>query len=441
MDIFSNREISLFIWSSIGLIWAFSIKDVRHGIWNVLLISISKPFLTIYAFMLSYIALMLFGLHSLEIWDFGQTKTTVFWTLTVALISLYRANSIKNYPEFFKNSVKDSVGLVIFLEFLVSFYTFGLVAELFIVPILTLIGLLSAVAEFNEKHQSVHKFLNGVMSLIGISFLVNALYRIFIDISEFAHTSTLVDFYTPPLLSVSFLTFLYGLHVFMTYETALLRLSTKKIDKSLTKYAKRKAVLAFRLNLKLLERWASMVAIVGLSDREEVDKSISDLKELSAYEKNPKGIPIEEGWCPYTAKDYLAEYGLTTGYYKTVCEPEWFATSTTLNLGEEILSNYMFYEVTGDRYVAKKLVLKINVHQPDRFDEDIETFIEISEALLYCSLGGEFVSDLREVMAKESAAEGTVNDKKVSLRKEEWGAANSGQFSWTLTISKVMRGH
>jgi hypothetical protein len=378
---------------------------------------------------------MLFGLHSLGIWDFGQAKITIYWLMTVALISLYRANSIKDDPEFFRNSLKDSVSLVIFLEFLVSFYTFGLIAELFIVPVLTLIGLLSAVAEIEERHQSVHKFLTGVMSLIGISFLVNAIYRISIDISEFANTSTLVDFYTPPLLSISFLPFLYGLHVFMTYETALLRLSTKKIDGSLAKYAKRRAILAFRLNLELLERWTSAVAIVGMSDKAEVDQSILDLKELAAYEKNPKVIPIEEGWSPYAAKDYLADYGLTTGYYKTNCEPEWFAMSRSVSLGDEILANYLYYEVTGDRYVANKLLLKINVHQPDRFDEDIETFIEISEALLYYSLGGEFVSDLREVMAKESAAEGIVNDKKVSLRKEKWGVTNSGQFSWTLIIS------
>lgn len=90
MEIFNNREIALAIWLFVGMIIASSRKSIRkafHGVWKAFF---RRPILISLGLMVSYIALVVFGLHETGLWNLGLLKNTVLWSISVAAVSLFR---------------------------------------------------------------------------------------------------------------------------------------------------------------------------------------------------------------------------------------------------------------------------------------------------------------------------------------------------------------
>lgn len=356
MDVFNNREIAILIWAILFLGWCLSQEKIRSSLKTVIKAALSKLLLKVYGAMLLYISTMIYWLHEIDIWELDQTKNTIIWIFSVALISLFRSHTLMEDPHYFRKAVKDNLNLVIVLEFVLTFYTFNLIGELVLVPVSAIIGGMKALTEGKAEYKIVDRFLNSIFITFGVFIIGYTAYNLALGFTEFATKDTLANFYTPPLLSLLYLPFVYALSVYSTYERVFVRIKFKCSEDDILKYAKWKSILAFHCRARLLDRWANTTFFSQLTSKEEVRKSIKDIKALVAYEKNPKIIPIEEGWSPYEAKAFLSEHGLTTGYYKSIGDPEWFATSNDLGVDEDILPNYINYSISGDRYAARPAI-------------------------------------------------------------------------------------
>ena len=112
MDIFNNREIALAIWLLVAVVFAASPKSVRaafQGLWQAFC---RKKILMPLGMMAVYIALVVFGLHKIGLWDWGQLKNTILWSISVAAISLFRIPQIAEYKRYFRNEIKDNFKLI-----------------------------------------------------------------------------------------------------------------------------------------------------------------------------------------------------------------------------------------------------------------------------------------------------------------------------------------
>lgn len=435
MDVFNNREIAILIWAILFLGWCLSQDKIRSSLKTVIKAAFSRLLLKVYGAMLLYIFAMIYCLHEMAIWEHGQTKNTVIWIFSVALISLFRSNSIMEDPHYFRTAIKDNLNLIIVLEFILTFYTFNLFGELILVPVGAIFGGMKALTEGKAEHEIVDRFLSRIFIAFGIFIIGNAVYNLAQGFTEFATTETLADFYTPPLLSLLYLPFVYVLSLYSTYERVFIRIKFKCSEDDILKYVKWKSMLAFHFRVRLLDRWANATFFPQLTSKGEVRKSIKDIKALVAYEKNPKIIPVEEGWSPYEAKEFLSEHGLTTGYYKSIGDPEWFATSNDLDVGENVLPNYINYNISGDRYAARSLKLKINMHNPEHGNEAVDHFVELAGILLDKALGAEISDDLKSVIQLGQDATGTFENKTISVSRENWPNHANGGFDLSFAIS------
>lgn len=434
MDIFNNREIALLIWAGLALGWGLSKMEIRNGLRDVFVAGTAKPLLKIYTVMFSYIFGMIYLLYEIGLWDFEQTKTTLIWTFSAALISLFRHDEIQEDSEYFKKALRDNLNLVIVIEFIVTFYSFPIIAELVLVPISAFLGAVYAYSGFHERYKPVEKLMEKVFFIFGLFMIVYAGHNIILHLSEFATVETLTDFYTPPVLSILFLPFVYALSVYSAYQRAFIRIRSNALAPDVLHYAKWRSILAFNFRVKLMERWSDTTFLNQLDSKSSVDKTIWDIKELDAYEKNPKVIPIEEGWSPYEAKDFLSEYGLPTGYYKNVGDDEWFVSSTSLDIGDEIIPNYITYYVSGDRYVAKNLKLKLYIHNP-QCEKSVPMFIELAEMLLNKALGVEASTNLEEILDNNENVETTFSGKAISISRNDWPNSNTGQYDLSFSLA------
>jgi multisubunit Na+/H+ antiporter MnhB subunit len=273
-QLFNNREIAVLVWAIIFLSWAFTKEEVRKSVRQVLLAFCHRAILTIFGLMTGYVYLMVDFLSDAGLWDLDQFKNTIKWFIFVASIELFKANTIHEEKGYFRKSIKGHFKLLALLEFVIAFQTFNLITEFIVVPLSTLAVLLLAFSESKEEYKSVENLMSWVLFIIGFFMIWFSLYFIFSNFGEFAETKTFMNFFTPIMLSVLLLPFIFVLSVYMLYERILVRVNIYTEDRFYRFYAKLKGLKHFKRNHKDLNDWLLFSCRSDFKTRKTIDDSI-----------------------------------------------------------------------------------------------------------------------------------------------------------------------
>jgi len=252
---FNNREIALFIYLLIFIIWSITKKQIRESIFKIFKSLTDKLILLSILALLIYVDLIIFGLYYLKFWDFTLLKDTIYWTFGVGFIMMMNTNKAIQEEHYFKNILKDNFKLVLILEFILGLYVFGFITELILAPIVILFSILLAISETSKEYYQVRNFLQILFGIIGIGYLIFSFYKIYQDFSEFASYGTLKSFLFPILMMILFLPFIYLYTLFIQYESLFVRLGfSLKDDKVLRRYAKKRILIAVNISLLKLKK-------------------------------------------------------------------------------------------------------------------------------------------------------------------------------------------
>lgn len=425
----NDREIALLILLGVAVIACFVHPGIRPGLIGVLKAFGRRQILIVIGLLYMFLGLTVWLLHAACLWDWDQLKTTLVWSVVVCIASLMQLNKVEDQPHFFRDWIKDSLKVVAIVEFVVTFYAFPLWAELILQPLLLLIVGTLAVGKSDPKNEPAVKLLNGILSMFGLGLVVYAASMIAANIGSFLTLTTLRDFYTPIVLSIMFVPFIFVLHVYSTYESSFLALRWAIKDEKLRRYAKLKAISSFGPFVALLRRWQTNLGAHRPNDREDIRRAIREVKDNRRRERQPVPVPPERGWSPHIAKDFLAEFGLVTKHYHRLYDG-WYASSPMLELGKGIMPNNLAYYVEGDELVATRLKLKLNINDIAGAKEAEERFVLASNGLL------EKATAYRPL--QNAAPMETVFGKhRITVKRDEWSGGIKGGYDLMLTIEMV----
>lgn len=279
---FSNREIAIAFWVSIGLIWGLSQSKLRKSLVQLIKAFFAWKLTLSYLAMILYIVLMIFPLKAIGAWEMGHIKLTLLWGVCVGFVMLFEFSKADN-ADFFRNAIKSNLKGLVIIEFLVNFYVLNLLAELLLAPVFFLLGGMLAVSESDAKYASVNKFLNRVLAFIGLSFTAYAIYMVIVDFEHFATLETLSSFYLPILFTVMFLPFVYLVALFSGYEAFFTRLHFFVSDQSVLRYAQMRTLLVFKLNLWKLNKWSQyIISSWRFKSKKEVDEAVISFKNTAS---------------------------------------------------------------------------------------------------------------------------------------------------------------
>jgi hypothetical protein len=225
MDVFNNREIATAIWAIVIVTLVARNPKVRESFRGVFKAFCQRLILIPLGMMAVYISLLVYGLHAAGLWDMGQLKNTIIWSVSVAAVSLFRIGHIAEDQSYSKKAIKDNLQIVVVIEFFIGFYTFDPWAELLIVPFSAMIAGMLVVAQSDPKYQTAEKLLNGLLTIFGGALIAYAFYNLVTDFSSFAKMETLADFTLPPVLALLFLPFVYIMSLYVNDENAFLKLN------------------------------------------------------------------------------------------------------------------------------------------------------------------------------------------------------------------------
>ncbi len=237
--------------------------------------------------MTMYVVTMIYGLARLGLWDFSLLKGSLIWFFSVAVFSLVQVNKFSESPHKLKGLVADSFKLVVVIEYLVGAYTFHIAVELVLLPLIVLLSALLAFAETKPKYESVQRFLNAVLAIVGAAILGSVMYLLVKDFEQVANRQAASDFVLPVILSALYTPFIAFMAVYSTYQTVLIRLRYSITKRHVEFYARLVAMLIFNVRIELLKRWSSNVAKCRLQTVREVNQSIRQFFQMLAREKSP----------------------------------------------------------------------------------------------------------------------------------------------------------
>lgn len=426
----STREIALLIWLCIAASFCLIHPTVRPSTLRLVKASSQRQIVVVITLLYVYLGFVVWGLSLAALWDWGQLKNTFIWSIAVGIASLFRINEIEDEPHFFRKWILGHLKVIAAVEFIITFYTFPLLVELILFPLLFIVASAITIGEDQEKYRPAVSFLNGVLALFGLMLISYAVYMIVIDFQNFASVRTIKDFYTPIALSFAFVPFIFVLYVYSSYRRVFGVLGISIKDDRLRRYAKFRSALAFGLNVESLRRWQRNIGIHKPSNRDDVRKAIREVKNGRHRERKPNPVPAEQGWNPHVAKDFLVEHGLRVREYGRVFD-EWFASSVPLKVEGKWAANILTYYVSGNELVAEQLALDLAISNPEISDESDQKFWEIANALTQKAVG----KTIQLPAGDDSIiVEGCY---RIAIEKTIWPNGLPGRFERKITITPV----
>lgn len=440
MDILNNREIAVALWILVVSVYVFSsskMAAVRNAFKGVLAALFVRKIMLVLCLMVAYMAIIIYWLSALELWNFEQLKNTVFWCISVGFMSLFKLEEIKKDKLFFRHSVLVNLKLLAIIQFVVGVYTFSLCVEVLLFPVLALLWAMLAIAETDEKYHQVKIILEYCLTSFGVVLIFYTLYMLITNFGEFGKEKTAYDFFIPPLLTIFYLPFIFFMLVYSTYEQVFVRLRLSIKSRFHRYVAVLFAFILFNVRFSLLERWSFQAAKKNIDSYSDLIATFKYILKARHSEKSPKEVPQKQGWSPYKAKEFLVNEGLSTGFYNRSFEEEWFASSPMKEFSDGIIPDNITYYVEGSEDVAKILKLKVNVNDASRTDKACEKLEAVAEALSMSSLSLPLSEEMKSAILGCNSHSERVEDKTITLIVEHWPNHKFNGFSLKLLISII----
>jgi len=273
-EIFSNREISIIIWLTIFLLFAFAKKGVLKSFEHLISTLFQQRIIDTILLMIIYIELLILGLALVGFWKLSLLKDTILWTAFVGFFLLMKTNKINSENGYLNSILKDSLKGIVIIEFITNFYNFSLVVELILIPIMTFIGISQVFTQDKPEHKPVARLFSGITSLFGVIVLIYTIYRISQEFGEFANLSTLKNFLLPIILTILYLPFLYFVALWSLYEIMLIRLGSNLKKKKHKKYLKKRMFKTFLLNRKKLRKFQREMGFEPIMNKKDINRTL-----------------------------------------------------------------------------------------------------------------------------------------------------------------------
>lgn len=385
----NNREIVIVFFTLLIVIILLLLRNSRPFVIRVIKAVFSIKLITVFTLAVCYIVLSIIFLSHLGFWNKGLAIESAIWCFFSGLPLIGKILKSKDIVKFFKSIILDHFRILAFVEFIIGVYTFSLGYELLLAIFGSTVLIIKLFSEKDPKYIKVTKLMDRFLMILGIILVTNVLKQLYNDNTTLFNIQNLKKILLPLILTILFSPFIYFIRIYSKYEDSYFVFKRFIKDKQLLQYSFFMAMIHFRCDTKLLERWRIHWLREQPSDKDSILKSISDLKELIKKEMcAPLEVPPNEGWYPYTAKDFLSDLDLKTRYYENhTNDNEWFAISDYKVINSDpVLQNTVTYTVLGDANTVKRLELGLMVRDLTERAQSIKTFCSDVSTLYGLSL-------------------------------------------------------
>ena len=224
-SVFSTRELAAGLWLGVGALWALSVASIRRSIAGIIK-ALCAPVLLKLAFVsVAFVCGVVWVLSMVGVWDLFLLKDTVYWVVFSGIVIAGRSLSDQGDEGLLKTYIADHLKIIVVLQGLIAAHTFSLPVELVLLPVVTLIVLLQAVAEVKDEFSQIRRPAEILLALAGLLIVGSVISRILQDPAGLVDGVLVRRAILPLVLSIGFLPAALLLALYSAYETLFVRLN------------------------------------------------------------------------------------------------------------------------------------------------------------------------------------------------------------------------
>jgi hypothetical protein len=237
LEIFSTRELASALWITFFVLGFGTQAFFRRGLAGIVRSALA-PKLSVPGLLLgAYVVGLVWLLWVSGFWTVELLKATILWFVLTGLVLPFSIAADHGKGSVTRRIVTESVGIIVFLEFVVATYTFHFLIEFLLVPTVGVLVLTNAVAE-RQGQASTASVTAGLQGLVGIVIIVSAIAK---AVREYLTTGAglpLRNFALPIVLTCGLIPVTYGLRYYLLIDELLIRLRmSRHMDPAVRRYA------------------------------------------------------------------------------------------------------------------------------------------------------------------------------------------------------------
>jgi hypothetical protein len=273
----NTREISTALWLALIVLWVFLYRPTRSAAFAVIKAAAAPKI--IIPIVLSAIATtgMVLVLRRVGLWTIAEFKDTIVWFAFTGIALIFRGASATNPEQAIQGIIWDTIKVTVLIEFLLNTHTFPLLVELLLFPFATLLALMLALANTEQKYEPAASFLRRLQGILGATVVTITLWSIVLNIRDVFSIENGRSLLLPILLSIAFVPIAYFIALISAYEQLFLPMKMYRVALPLRLYAKMKLIFRLRLNLRgtALARRRMWLKLGRIASRADVDREVS----------------------------------------------------------------------------------------------------------------------------------------------------------------------
>ncbi len=429
----NSRELALLAWIGIVLLALLLSTKLRPPLFAIARTMLHPKIVNVVGLAALYTAGCVWVLARIGVWRWDNLKTTIVWFVATAVVAMASTKELEKGASALWALVREAVTITAIVLFLGSINTLPFWAEFLLLPFLIFLAAMVAVAERQPEHRIVIAPLNGLLAIAGLSIIGYSVYQIIADWRDFDAALQGREFIIPIALTVMFLPYLYGVILFMGFESAAIRLKFRVEDRRLRHYIWLRGILAFGASSPKFLRFISAIQMSEITDRDGVKSILATLRRSMRREKSPPLVDWAEGWSPYAAITLLADHGLRAGHYHPTVV-DWSADSPYRKLGEGVLPDHLLYRISGTETAATELMLEFDARISNGGDLAGTAFWEAASTLVQQALGDEAALSFNRAIPSDKSVSLTVRGAQVLLERDAWQLPKGSGYGRKLMI-------
>lgn len=274
IELFSSRETAIGIWFLIFLILILAMPKIRESALNVIKSAITPKLSIPFIVLLIYTTLIFLLSTSLPNWNSKYIKDMSVWTLFAGVPIFYGSISNDITKGYYAKYVTDNLKFVSIIEFIISSFTFNIVIEIIIIPVLLIFSIADLMSTGKAK-----SIIVAFQSIIGLSFLCFSILTALSNISSINNYDMLYSFLIPIAMSLLFIPISYLYGIYAKYEILFLNMNEPD-NREIRMRHRIKAVRACGISFRRIREFNKCTGRMNNNMNEiEFDKVIAEFKE------------------------------------------------------------------------------------------------------------------------------------------------------------------
>ncbi len=296
-QVFTTREVSMAIWTLLLLLIIFISKEIRKFAIDVIKIAFSKQLLIPILPMLLYSFLLTYLFSLTVIWKCYYIKDIILWIMFVGIPLFYGSIQKNTLDDYFKDMFLSNLKFIVLVEFFLSLFSFNLIIELILVPVVSSLVLLDAVAGLKAEYKMVKRFTSRILVIAGLLIFYQSITIALKDYNTLSIEDTLVSFFIPIVFTILFIPISYLFALYAKYQIVFIRMGFKEKNNKRIKWWHRGLIIKSchfsHRKLLYLEQNYIKNMYIDMSDdefRRIIDLLDYDTKEITKVNKKVYSI-------------------------------------------------------------------------------------------------------------------------------------------------------